>query len=126
MVSWVAITDKALLAEANRQFSSAPSYSGTVTPNLKLWVQDGSLELSGQMTKGTSVLEVRIKEVDPPTDAGLGGVAEGEEFACLPRGFVEFSNCFGMPVLGFKKEINYPLRKPEAKKGRGVKVSGGR
>ena len=121
MVSRVAITDKALLAEANRQFSSAPSYSGTVTPNLKLWVQDGSSELSGQMTKGTSVLEVRIKEVDPPTDAGLGGVAEGEEFACLPRGFVEFSNCLGCQFWASKRKSTILLENRKRRKVVGLR-----
>lgn len=70
-------------------------------------MQDGSLELSGKMAKGTSVSEVKIKEVDPLGDASLGGVAEGEEFASLLEGFVEFSNCLGMPILGFEKENNF-------------------
>ena len=54
--------------------------------------------------------------MDPPRVVGLSGVEEGEEFACLPRRFVEFSNCLGMPILGYKKEIN-SLRKLESKKG---------
>ena len=45
---------------------------------------------------------------------------------CLPNGFVEFSNCLGMLVLGFEKEISSLLRKLESKKGCGVKVLGGR
>ena len=43
---------------------------------------------------------------------------------CLPNSFVKFSNCLGLPVLGFEKEISFLLRKLEAKKGHGVKVSG--
>ena len=124
MVSRVAITDEALLAEANRQSLSMPSFSGPSTP--ELWVQDGSLELQGKIAKGTLVSKVRTKEVDPLRDADLGGVVEGEDFASLPRGFVELSNCLGILVLGFEKEINSLLRKLEAKKGCGVKASGGR
>ncbi|RVW40643.1 hypothetical protein CK203_079211 [Vitis vinifera] len=44
-------------------------------------------------------------------------------FVCLPNGFVEFSNCLGMLVLGFEKEISSLLRKLESKKGCGVKCS---
>ena len=124
VVSCVAITYKALLVEANQQSSSVPSFSGPSTP--KLWVQDGSSELSRKIVKGASVSEVRTEEVDPPRDADLGGVVEGEEFVSLPRGFVEFSNCLGILVLDFEKEINSLLRKLEAKKGCGVKVLGGR
>ncbi|RVX20387.1 AP-2 complex subunit alpha-1 [Vitis vinifera] len=101
-----------------------PSFSGPSTP--ELWVQDGSLELQGKIAKGTLVSKVRTKEVDPLRDADLGGVVEGEDFASLPRGFVELSNCLGILVLGFEKEINSLLRKLEAKKGCGVKASGGR
>ena len=71
-------------------------------------------------------LEARNEEVDPPRDVGLGRVAKGEDFVCLPNGFVEFSNCLGMLVLGFEKEISSLLRKLESKKGCGVKVLGGR
>ena len=98
---------------------------GPSTPGLKLRVQDGSLEHSGKMVKGISVSEARTEVVDPPRVAGLGGVAKGEEFASLPKGFVKFSNCLGLPILGFEKEISSLLRKLEAKKGRGVKVLGG-
>ena len=63
--------------------------------------------------------------MDPPRVAGLGGVVDGEEFTSLPKGFVEFSTCLGLPILGVEKEINSLLRKLEAKKGRGVKLSGG-
>ena len=76
--------------------------------------------------KGLSDLEARVEWVDSPRDAGLGGVEEGEEFVCLPRGFVKFSNCLGMPISGYEKEISSLLRKLELQKGQGVKVLGGR
>ena len=44
----------------------------------------------------------------------------------LPRKFVNFSNYVGMLVAGFEKEINSLLKNLEARKGRGVKVLGGR
>ena len=53
------------------------SYSGPTTLGLKLWVQDGSLELLGKVVKGPSVSEARIEEVDPLRDASLGGMVEG-------------------------------------------------
>ncbi|KAL6334210.1 hypothetical protein AAG906_007457 [Vitis piasezkii] len=48
------------------------------------------------------------------------------EFVCLPRGFVELSNCLGIPISGYEKEISCLLRKLESKKSEGVKVFGGR
>ena len=59
MDSQVAITDEALLVEANQQPSSMLSYSSPSTPDLKLWVQDGSLELSVKIRKGTSVSKAK-------------------------------------------------------------------
>ena len=50
------------------------SYSGPTALGLKLWVQDGSLELLGKVVKGPSVSEARIEEVDPLRDASLGGM----------------------------------------------------
>lgn len=113
--SWVAITDEALLAEANQHLFAAFSSLGSTT-------QDGSLKAM----KGSSDLEARVEWVDPSRDAGLGGVEEGEEFACLPRGFFKFSNCLGMPISGYEKEISSILRKLESQKGRGVKVLRGK
>ena len=71
-------------------------------------------------------LQVRIEEVDSLRDLDLGGIVEREEVVSFPSGFVKFSNYLGMPVVGFKKEINSLLRKLELRKGRGVKVSGGK
>ena len=62
--------------------------------------------------------------MDLPRVAGLGGVAEGEEFASLPKGFVKFSNCLGLPILGFENKINSLLRKLEVKKCCGLRCSG--
>lgn len=64
--------------------------------------------------------------MNPPRDAGLGGVEEGEEFACLPKGVVEFSNCLGVPISGNEKKIRSLFRKLESNKGRWVKMLGGR
>ncbi|RVX08997.1 hypothetical protein CK203_013817 [Vitis vinifera] len=65
-----------------------------------------------------------LLEVDPPRVAGLGGVVDGEEFTSLPKGFVEFSTCLGLPILGVEKEINSLLRKLEAKKVVGLRCQG--
>ena len=87
-----------------------------------------SLELSGRPVKGHSSKElvVRDEEMNPPCDLGFECAVEGEEIVRLPSNIVKFSSGLGMAVAGFKKEINSLLRKLELRKGRGVKVSGGK
>lgn len=53
-------------------------------------------------------------------------MAKGKDLVSFPNGFIEFNNYLGMPVAGFKKEINSLLKKLDLKKGRGVMVLGGR
>ena len=52
-------------------------------------------------------------------------VARAEEME-LPSGFVEFSNCLGMPIAGFEKEICALIRKMESRKGWGIRMSWGK
>ena len=49
----------------------------------------------------------------------------GEDLVNLPSKLVNFSNYVGMPVVEFEKE-NCLMKKLEARKGCGVKVSSGR
>ena len=91
-------------------------------------VQDGSvLDLLRKAVKEPSDMELvaRAKEMELPRDMEIG-VLEGENFNSLPSGFVEFSNCLGMPIAGFEKEICALIRKMESRKGRGIWMLGGK
>ena len=99
-------------------------FFGSFDPRFKVesarWVL-GAFREDGERI---SISKARTEEVDLPSVAGLGGVAEVEEFASLPKGFVKFSNCLGLPILGFENKINSLLRKLEVKKCCGLRCSG--
>ena len=61
----------------------------------------------GPSSKG---LEVKAEEVVSPKDLGGGG-GRGVEFASLPSSFFKLTNCLGMPVAGYEKELCSLLRK---------------
>lgn len=76
---------------------------------LRLLLQDGRmLDLTGSATMGRD---------------SVGEVVKSESLPCK---FAKFSSFVGMPLAGFKEEISSLLREMEARKGRGVKFSGGK
>ena len=129
--SRVVITDEALVAEANRLTGSSPLSLGPQSPGcqlLKMVPQDGSvLDLSRKAVKEPSGMKLvaRAEEMELPRDVEIG-VLGGENINNLPSGLVEFGNCLGMPIAGFEKEICALIRKMESRKGRGIRMSGGK
>lgn len=76
------------------------------------------------MSSGIINILSRVEDLEHPRD--LGYTLEGEDFNCLPSRFVKFSNCLGMPIASFEKEICSPVRRLDSRKGRGVRVLGGK
>ena len=92
-------------------------------------LQDGSLvETSGSAEKDTlgKVVRTRAGKLETPKALELVCVPKGEVMDSLPTKFANFSSFVGILVEGFEKEINSLLKKLEARKGRGVKVPGGK
>lgn len=67
---------------------------------------------------------VRAEEMEASKAMEFGCVFVGEDLDSIPNKFVNFSNCVGMLVVGFEKEISSILRKLESIKGHGVKILG--
>ena len=98
------------------------SYLRPLSPGcqlLKLLLQDGGLlELSEEAARVPSGKELVIKteEMERPRDVEFDCVAEEEgDIEILPNGFVSFSNCLGMLIAGFEKEICSLFRKMESR-----------
>lgn len=75
-------------------------------------------ELSGEAARVPSGKELVIKteEMERPRDVEFDCVVEEEgDIEILPNGFVSFSNCLGMPISGFEKEICSLFRKMESR-----------
>lgn len=106
------------MAEANGQSGPSPLSLGPRSPRCQLLMMvlqdDSMLDLSGKTMKEPSGMEMvaRAEELERSRDVDFGAL-EGEDFNSLPSGFVEFSNCLGMPVAGFEKEICAIVRKLE-------------
>ena len=135
--SRVAITDKSLVAKANRHAGSSTllfvePLSPGCQPLMMLLQDDHLLELLGNAMKSPfgKDLVVRDEEMVPPCDLGfesaVGGGGGEEEVVSLPSSFVKFSNGLGMSVVALEKEISLLLKKLDLRKGRGVKGSGGK
>ena len=109
---------------------SSPLSLGPQSPGcqpLMMVLQDGSmLDLSRKVVKEPFGMELvsRVKEMEP-RDVEIG-VLEGKNINNLPSGFVEFSNCLGMQIAGFEKESCALIRKMGSRKGRGIRMSGGK
>ena len=91
-------------------------------------LQDGGLlDLSRKVVKEPSRMEMvaRVKELGLPKGCGIRGFG-GENIDSLSNGLVEFSNCLRMPTTGFEKEICTLFKKMELRKGRGMRISGGK
>ena len=86
------------------------------------------MEISGSDLKDPlrKELVIRAGELEITKALELACVLEGEDLVNLPSKLVNFSNYVGMPVVEFEKEINCLMKKLEARKGCGVKVSSGR
>ena len=86
------------------------------------------LNLMGIAAKGLMGRElvVRTEEVEDfrAMEASSNSVGEVVFSESLPYKFSKFSNLLGMLVKGFEKETSSLMRKMEARKGRGVKISG--
>lgn len=65
---------------------------------------------------------VRAEEMEASKAMEFGCVFVGEDLDSIPNKY--FSNCVGMLVVGFEKEISSILRKLESIKGHGVKILG--
>lgn len=50
-------------------------------------------------------------------------IEENLDYECLPDKCVTFSRFLGLPVMRCEKEINSLLKKPETKRGHGVKIT---
>ena len=88
------------------------------------------LDISGVAEKGLSGrdLVVRDDEVEDFRAMKAGGDSVGELVVSksLPYEFTKLSNFLGMPMAGYEREITSLLRKLEASKGRGLKISMGK
>ena len=86
------------------------------------------MEISGSDLKDPlrKELVIRAGELEITKALELACVLEGENLVNLPSKLVNFSNYVGMLVVEFEKEINCLMKKLEARKGCGVKVSSGR
>ena len=83
------------------------------------------MEISGSDLKDPlrKELVIRAGELEITKALELACVLEGEDLVNFPSKLVNFSNYVGMPVVEFEKEINCLMKKLEARKGCGVKVS---
>lgn len=114
--------DKAIWRRRIDILALGSSYLRPLSPGcqlLKLLLQDGGLlELSEEAARVPSGKELVIKteEMERPRDVEFDCVAEEEgDIEILPNGFVSFSNCLGMPISGFEKEICSLFRKMESR-----------
>ena len=129
--SWfhVKFMDEALVEEANT-FPNSPSLGildfGRA---LQMLLQDGFLlEAAESNSKNSSdkKLVIRADELGSSRAMEHVGDLEREDPVCLLSKFVQFNNFVGMPIAGFEKEISSFLKNLEERKGRGVKISGGK
>ncbi|RVW34265.1 hypothetical protein CK203_093009 [Vitis vinifera] len=122
---WVSGAEEALLDEASGFQSGSvclprdePSCNGRL------------LDISGVAEKGLSGrdLVVRDDKVEDFRAMKAGGDSMGELVVSksLPYEFTKLSNFLGMPMAGYEREITSLLRKLEARKGRGLKISMGK
>ncbi|RVW17850.1 Protein FAM91A1 [Vitis vinifera] len=87
------------------------------------------LKLANRQRSRTEVLSfdgsiLRAEEMEASKAMEFGCVFVGEDLDSIPNKFVNFSNCVGMLVVGFEKEISSILGKLESIKGHGVKILG--
>ena len=125
--SHVALTDEALMEEANRHPNS-PSLGllDSRSRSLQMLLRDGKvLEMFGSDSKDPSgkELAIRAEELRPSKALEHACILEEEDPISLPSKFVHFNNFVGMPIARFKKEISSLLKNLEARQGHGVKIS---
>ena len=108
LCSHVALTDEALMEEANRHPNS-PSLGllDSRSRSLQMLLRDGKvLEMFGSYSKDPSgkELAIRAEESRPSKALEHACILEEEDPISLPSKFVHFNNFVGMPIARFKKD----------------------
>ena len=111
--------------------SKAESSLCSGSQHLRILFQDGRLlDLMVGIEKGLSGRDLVLKAEDVDDfrvlEASSDLVGEMIFSESLPFKFAKFCNFLRMLVAGFKKEITSLFRKMGARKGRGVKILGGK